>query len=86
MSNRVVMQHALDSLSKRIGLDSLKLNDKDECYLKFDGKYHVKCSFIEKADECILYSIVGRVSKYHLNAYTKILADNFFGLELQDQR
>ena len=78
MSNRVVMQHALNSLSKRVGLDSLELNDKDECYLVFDDKYHVRCSYIEKADECILYSIVGRVSKYHLNAYTKILADNFF--------
>lgn len=78
MSSRSVMQHSLDYLSKKLHLASLPLNERDECYLKFDDEFHVKCSFNEKKDECVLYSIIGRVPKYSLNAYTEILAQNFF--------
>lgn len=78
MSSRSKMELALDNLASRLQLDSLPLNDRDECYLMFDQQFHVRCSFIDDKDECVLYSIVGRVQKGAVEAYTKILSDNFF--------
>jgi hypothetical protein len=72
------MENALDSLASRLHLDSLSLNDRNECYLMFDQKFHVRCAFLESSDECLLYSSVGKLEKNSLDAYTKILSDNFF--------
>lgn len=78
MSNRSKMELALDNLASRLSLDSLPLNEKDECYLLFDQEFHVRCAFLEDKDECVLYSSVGRVKRGALEAYTRLLADNFF--------
>jgi hypothetical protein len=44
----------------------------------FDQKFHVRCAFLESEDECLLYSSVGKLEKNSVDAYTKILGDNFF--------
>ncbi|MDE6431916.1 MAG: type III secretion system chaperone [Opitutales bacterium] len=77
-SSRLKMEAALNNLASRLHLDSLTLNDRNECYLMFDQQFHVRCSFKEDTDECVLYSSVGRVRKGSVDAYTKILSDNFF--------
>ncbi len=78
MSNKSKMELALSNLASRLHLDSLVLNDRNECYLMFDQQFHVRCAFLEDKDECLLYSSIGRVKKNSLDAYTKILSDNFF--------
>ncbi|MDR0715697.1 MAG: type III secretion system chaperone [Puniceicoccales bacterium] len=78
MASKNKMKDALASLASRLRLDSLTLNDRNECYLMFDQKFHVRCAFLESEDECLLYSSVGKVEKKSTNAYEKILGDNFF--------
>ncbi len=78
MSSRAKMERAIDNLASRLHLDSLVLNDRDECYLMFDQQFHVRCAFLEDKDECLLYSSIGKLAKNSPDAYTKILSDNFF--------
>lgn len=78
MSSRSKMELALDNLASRLHLDSLALNDRNECYLMFDRQFHVRCSFVEDKDECLLYSSIGKLAKNSVDAYTKVLSDNFF--------
>ncbi|MDR3274078.1 MAG: type III secretion system chaperone [Puniceicoccales bacterium] len=78
MASKNKMESALDSLASRLRLDSLTLNDRNECYLMFDQKFHVRCKFMENEDECLLYSSVGKLEKNSTSAYEKILGDNFF--------
>ncbi|MDR2436392.1 MAG: type III secretion system chaperone [Puniceicoccales bacterium] len=72
------MESALSNLASRLRLDSLSLNERNECYLMFDQKFHVRCAFLEGEDECLLYSSVGKLEKNSVGAYAKILGDNFF--------
>jgi hypothetical protein len=46
--------------------------------LLFDQKFHVTCIFDESKDEFILTSIVGELAKNSVDAYKKLLSDNFF--------
>jgi hypothetical protein len=78
MASKNKMESALENLASRLKLGSLNLNDRDECYLMFDQKFHVRCAFLESEDECLLYSSVGKLEKNSADAYAKILGDNFF--------
>jgi hypothetical protein len=78
MASRNKIESALSNLASRLRLDSLSLNDRNECYLMFDQKFHVRCAFLESEDECLLYSSVGKLEKNSPDAYAKILGDNFF--------
>jgi hypothetical protein len=78
MASRNKMDGALDNLASRLRLGSLSLNDRDECYLMFDQKFHVRCAFLENEDECLLYSSIGKLERNSTDAYSKILGDNFF--------
>jgi hypothetical protein len=78
MASRNKIESARSNLASRLRLDSLSLNDRNECYLMFDQKFHVRCVFLENEDECLLYSAVGKLEKNSVDAYTKILGDNFF--------
>jgi hypothetical protein len=76
--SRTKVDDALSNLASRLKLESLKLNEKNETYLLFDQKFHVTCTFDEVKDEFILTSIVGDLAKNSVDAYKKILEDNFF--------
>ncbi|MDR1433441.1 MAG: type III secretion system chaperone [Puniceicoccales bacterium] len=77
-SSKTKVEDALSNLALRLKLESLKLNDRDETYLLFDQKFHVTCVFDEEKDEFILTSIVGDLAKNSIEAYKKLLNDNFF--------
>jgi hypothetical protein len=76
--SRTKVDDALSNLASRLRLESLKLNEKDETYLLFDQKFHVTCIFDSEKDEFILTSIVGELAKNSVEAYRKLLTDNFF--------
>jgi hypothetical protein len=77
-ASKTKVEDALANLALRLKLESLKLNEKNETYLLFDQKFHVTCIFNPDKDEFILTSIVGELEKFSLEAYKKILGDNFF--------
>ncbi|MDR1414015.1 MAG: type III secretion system chaperone [Puniceicoccales bacterium] len=76
--SKTKVDDALTNLASRLKLESLKLNERNETYLLFDQKFHVTCMFDEAKDEFILTSIVGDLEKNSLDAYKKLLEDNFF--------
>ncbi|MDR1401474.1 MAG: type III secretion system chaperone [Puniceicoccales bacterium] len=76
--SRTKVDDALSNLASRLKLESLKLNEKNETYLLFDQKFHVTCIFDEVKDEFILTSTIGDLEKNSLEAYKKLLEDNFF--------
>lgn len=78
MSSKMKMQSALDYMASKLKLESLKLNEKDECYLTFDGEFHVRVTYDDAKDEVSLSSEVGIVEKNSVEAYKKILSENFF--------
>jgi hypothetical protein len=76
--SRTKVEDALGNLASRLTLESLKLNERNETYLLFDQKFHVTCIFDEDRDEFILTSIVGELARNSVDAYKKMLGDNFF--------
>lgn len=78
MNSRTKVEDALNNLATRIKLESLKLNEQNETYLLFDQKFHVTCVFNESNDEFVLTSMVGELKKNSVDAYKKLLSDNFF--------
>ncbi|MDR3143969.1 MAG: type III secretion system chaperone [Puniceicoccales bacterium] len=76
--SKTKVDDALSNLASRLRLESLKLNEKNETYLLFDQKFHVTCIFDPSKDEFILTSVVGELEKNSVEAYKKLLIDNFF--------
>lgn len=76
--SKATVEDALSNLASRLKLDSLTLNESNETYLLFDQKFHVTCTFDEAKDEFILSTMIGEVERGSVEAYKKILGDNFF--------
>ncbi|MDR2778898.1 MAG: type III secretion system chaperone [Puniceicoccales bacterium] len=77
-ASKTKVEDALANLALRLKLESLKLNEKNETYLLFDQKFHVTCIFDANKDEFILTSSVGELEKFSVEAYKRLLGDNFF--------
>lgn len=78
MSSRMKIESALDFIASRLKLESLKLNEKSECYLTFDGEFHVRVTYDDSKDEVVLSSEIGTIDKGSVEAYKKVLSENFF--------
>ncbi|MDR2201058.1 MAG: type III secretion system chaperone [Puniceicoccales bacterium] len=66
------------ALGERLQIKDLDLDENNDCYLAFDGKYFVKCSVDPEREQFHLMAYIGLLPEDRLVYYRGLLESNHF--------
>jgi len=73
-----VFRGYVKTLGEKLKIDGLDLDEENNCYLAFDGKYFVKCSVNAEKEQMNLLAYIGALPEDNTRFYREILNSCMF--------
>ena len=68
----------VDALGAKLGIEKIDIDEHNDCYLVFDDKYYVKCSYLDDTKQMRFLAYIGLLPHDKEEFYRSLLERNAF--------